>query len=105
MGSIGAVTGWVTGFLLGATVGGTSMADFGFAGSRGYEATGPIGAIVGAVVGALLAALMAARGSRDAESRRPTSGWGGPVTRNVAFCEKQELPVAEPLVAGETSGA
>jgi len=64
MGFLGAVAGSLAGFLLGATVGGNLMAEFEFARTRGYEATGPIGAIAGAVVGALLTALMAARRSR-----------------------------------------
>ena len=59
----GAVAGTVAGWLLAATIGGNFMPSFTFAGGRGYEATGPIGAVVGAAAGALLALLMSSHGS------------------------------------------
>jgi hypothetical protein len=61
---IAGLGGAVAGFLLGATLGGNFMADVELAGSRGYEAAGPIGAIVGAVLGVVVAAAMAARRSK-----------------------------------------
>lgn len=72
----GAVAGTVAGWVLAATIGGNLMTSFTFAGGRGYEATGPIGAIVGAVAGALLALLMLSRrsstGSAGASRSTPT---------------------------------
>lgn len=64
IGLVGAAAGAAAGFLLGATVGGNFMSDVAMAGSRGYEATAPIGAIAGGVAGALLGPLVASRRSR-----------------------------------------
>jgi hypothetical protein len=47
---IGMTTG-VVGLLVGATIGGNMADDFRFAGNRGYEATGVMGALIGFVVG------------------------------------------------------
>ncbi|RMF63628.1 MAG: hypothetical protein D6743_10455 [Calditrichaeota bacterium] len=41
----------VIGLLIGATIGGNMAGDFRFAGNRGYEATGVLGALSGLLVG------------------------------------------------------
>ncbi len=42
---VGSVLGWT----IGATVGGNWAPDFQYAGTRGYEAAGALGAIIGAI--------------------------------------------------------
>ena len=41
----------VVGLLVGATIGGNLAVDFQFAGNRGYEATGVVGALIGLAIG------------------------------------------------------
>lgn len=43
----------VVGLYVGATIGGNMAVDFQFAGNRGYEATGVLGALFGVVGGAI----------------------------------------------------
>ena len=45
---VGVGIGGAVGFLIGAEYGGNVATDFELGGARGYEATGPIGALVGA---------------------------------------------------------
>ena len=45
------LTSGVVGLLVGATIGGNMADDFRFAGNRGYEATGVLGALIGLAVG------------------------------------------------------
>lgn len=61
MGALGAALGAAIGFLAGATIGGNLADDVRFAGARGYEATGQIGAIAGAILGAGAALVLATR--------------------------------------------
>ena len=46
-----ALTAGVVGLLVGTAIGGNWAEDFRFAGNRGYEATGVLGAIIGLAVG------------------------------------------------------
>lgn len=41
----------VVGLLVGSTIGGNMANDFRFAGNRGYEATGVLGALIGLAIG------------------------------------------------------
>ena len=41
----------LVGLLVGATIGGNMADDFRFAGNRGYEATGVLGALIGLAIG------------------------------------------------------
>ena len=73
-GLIGLIVGAGVGFVIGATYGGNYAVEFEFAGGRGYEATGPLGAIIGALTIALVCIVIV---------WRPTSRWwrAGPVER------------------------
>ena len=51
----------VVGLLVGATIGGNMAVDFRFAGNRGYEATGVVGALIGLAIGVISGALAFAR--------------------------------------------
>jgi membrane protein YqaA with SNARE-associated domain len=57
----GGVAGGVAGWLLGALYGGNYAVNFEFAGLRGYEATGQIGAIIGFVLIALFCGYVTGR--------------------------------------------
>ncbi len=47
------IVGLLVGLIVGSFIGGNFMMDFEFAGNRGYEATGLIGAMVGGPMGAI----------------------------------------------------
>jgi hypothetical protein len=63
---IGLIVGAGVGWVIGATYGGNYAVDFEFAGGRGYEATGPLGAMIGAPTIALVCIVIV---------WRPTSRW------------------------------
>ncbi len=46
----------IVGLIVGAAIGGNYAVDFRFAGNRGYEATGLLGAIIGFPVGVIIGA-------------------------------------------------
>lgn len=48
----------IVGLFVGAAIGGNYAVDFQFAGNRGYEATGVLGAIIGLPVGVIVGALI-----------------------------------------------
>ncbi len=58
IGTLFLVIGFVFGLITGMNIGGNYFVDFEFAGVRGYEAVGMIGAILGAVLGASLGAVL-----------------------------------------------
>jgi hypothetical protein len=58
-GTLGAVFGFIAGGISGIQIGATFFKDFVFNGQRGYEAVGPIGAILGAILGAIAGILLA----------------------------------------------
>lgn len=62
------VVGAFFGLLTGINFGGNYAQKFEFAGQRGYEATGSIGALVGAVLGAALGALAGSMMARSPRS-------------------------------------
>jgi LPXTG-motif cell wall-anchored protein len=63
-GAILGLLGAILGGFLGANFGGNFAPDFEFAGTRGYEATGPIGTLLGAALFAGCGSLLARRRPR-----------------------------------------
>ena len=50
----------VVGLLVGANIGGNMAGEFHFAGNRGYEATGVLGALIGLAIGSVGGAILLA---------------------------------------------
>lgn len=65
VGIAAAVVGWLFGWVLGATLGGNLLPDVELLGTRGYEATGLVGALAGAAMGTLLVLRSESRGRRS----------------------------------------
>lgn len=58
-GILGGILGLLVGGITGIQFGATLFEGFVFNGQRGYEAVGPIGAILGAILGAIVGILLA----------------------------------------------
>lgn len=55
------IFGAVFGLIIGAMLGGNLFTEFEFAGVRGYEAAGNLGALIGAAIGTIAGAFLGAK--------------------------------------------
>ncbi|WP_160723715.1 hypothetical protein [Bacillus sp. USDA818B3_A] len=78
---VGALTGMMIGFFIGMDLGGNFFIDIRFIGLRGYEAVGPIGAIIGGILGVLLGFLLTRMIARNNGTRKSNGSFSSPQKR------------------------